>query len=72
LDAELLFRGELRPAREAARELLDELRGEDDALDGVERIVREGGAPRRQRQIYADGGMTALLRELVDETARPL
>ena len=51
LDAELLFRGELRPAREAARELLDELRGEDDALEAVERILREGGAARRQRKI---------------------
>ena len=44
IDAELLFRGRLRPAREAARELLDELSGEDDALEGVERILREGGA----------------------------
>jgi glutamate---cysteine ligase / carboxylate-amine ligase len=72
LDAELLFRGELRPARDAARELLDELRGEDDALEGVERILREGGAPVRQRKTFADGGMDALLRELVEETARPL
>jgi carboxylate-amine ligase len=70
LDAELLFRGELRPAREAARELLDELRDEDDALVGVERILSEGGAPARQRRIYAEGGMPALLRALVDETAR--
>ena len=72
LDAELLFRGELRPARDAARELLDELRGEDDALEGVERILREGGAPASQRKTFADGGMEALLRELVEETARPL
>jgi len=70
LDAELLFRGELRPAREAARELLDELRGEDDALIGVERILSEGGAPKRQRAIHAQGGMSALLRALVDETAQ--
>jgi carboxylate-amine ligase len=72
LDAELLFRGKLRPARDAARELLDELRGEDDALEGVERILHEGGAPVRQRKTFADGGMDALLRELVEETARPL
>jgi carboxylate-amine ligase len=69
LDAELLFRGELRPAREAARELLDEVRGEDDALAGVEKILREGGAPARQRAVYAEGGMLGLLRALVDETA---
>jgi len=72
LDAELLFRGELRPARDAARELLDQLRGEDEALEGVERILREGGGPARQRKTFADGGMDALLRELVEETARPL
>ena len=70
LDAELLFRGRLRPAREAVRELLDELRGEDDALEGVERILSEGGAPARQRAVHAEGGMPALLRHLADETAR--
>ena len=69
LDAELLFGGRLRPAREAVPELLDELRGEDDALEGVERILRDGGAPARQRAIHAEGGMPALLRDLADETA---
>jgi carboxylate-amine ligase len=72
LDAELLFRGRLRPAREAARELLDELRGEDDALDGVEKILRDGGAAAKQRAVHAEGGMGALLRHLAQETARPL
>jgi carboxylate-amine ligase len=71
LDAELLFRGRLRPAREAVRDLLDELDREDDALEGVERILRDGGAPTRQRAIHAEGGMDALLRHLADETARP-
>jgi glutamate---cysteine ligase / carboxylate-amine ligase len=72
LDAELLFRGRLRPAREAARELLDDLHGTDDALDGVERILREGGGPARQRAVRAQGGMAGLLRHLADETARGL
>ena len=72
LDSELLFRGRLRPAREAAGELLDELRGSDDALDGVERILREGGAPARQRAVHAEAGMAGLLRSLADETARGL
>ncbi|MGH2801589.1 MAG: carboxylate-amine ligase [Thermoleophilaceae bacterium] len=70
LDAELLFRGRLRRAGEAVRELLDELRGEDDALAGVERLLREADAPARQRAIHAEGGMRALLRHLVEETAR--
>ena len=69
LDAELLFRGRLRKARDAARELLDELSGSDDALTGVERILREGGAPARQRAVHADAGMAGLLRSLADETA---
>jgi glutamate---cysteine ligase / carboxylate-amine ligase len=72
LDAELLFRGRLRPAREAVRELLDEFRAEDDALEGVERMLSEDSAPARQRAIHAGGGMTALLRHLADRTARPL
>jgi len=69
LDAELLFRGRLRGAREAARELLDDLGGSDDALAGVERILRDGGAPARQRAVHADAGMSGLLRWLADETA---
>jgi glutamate---cysteine ligase / carboxylate-amine ligase len=72
LEAELLFRGRLRSVREAARELLDELRGSDDALDGVEKILREGGAPRLQRAIRERDGMHALLRHLAGQTAQPL
>jgi carboxylate-amine ligase len=71
LDAELLFRGRLRRARDAVTELLGELRGDDDALEGIDRILRED-APSRQRHIHAEGGMPALLRELVQATARPL
>jgi glutamate---cysteine ligase / carboxylate-amine ligase len=71
LDAEVLFRGELRRARHIARDLLDELRGEDDALEGVERILRED-PPARQRAVHAEGGMRALLRRLADETAQSL
>jgi carboxylate-amine ligase len=70
LDSKLLFRGRLMPAREAARELLDDLRGEDDALEAVERLLREGGGAERQRAAHAQGGMPALLRHLADETAR--
>jgi glutamate---cysteine ligase / carboxylate-amine ligase len=72
LEAELLFRGRLRSVREAARELLDELRGSDDALDGVEKILREGGAPRLQRAVRERDGMPALLRALAARTAQPL
>ena len=71
LDAELLFRGDLRRAGDALSDLLAELRGEDDALEGAERIVREGGAPGRQRAVYGQHGMGGLLRHLAEETARP-
>jgi glutamate---cysteine ligase / carboxylate-amine ligase len=72
LDAEVLFRGRLRPMREATAELLDELRGDDEALEGVEKILREGGAPRQQRAIRERDGMPALLRQLAESTAQPL
>jgi carboxylate-amine ligase len=70
LDAELLFRGELRLARDAARELLDELRGEDAALEALEQMLRDP-APERQRRIHREGGMPALLAHLASETQRP-
>jgi carboxylate-amine ligase len=72
LGAEILHRGRLRPLREAAGELLEDLRGEDPALEGVERILAEGGGADRQRAAHARGGMPGLLTFLVDETARPL
>jgi gamma-glutamyl:cysteine ligase YbdK (ATP-grasp superfamily) len=42
--------------------------GSADALEGVERIVREGGGAARQRAIVAADGMDALLDRLVRET----
>jgi glutamate---cysteine ligase / carboxylate-amine ligase len=72
LDAELLFEGRLRPVREAAWELLAALGDSDDALDGVRKILREGGAPRKQRAVREQGGMAALLGWLVSRTAQPL
>jgi glutamate---cysteine ligase / carboxylate-amine ligase len=72
LGADILHRGRLRPLRDAVQELLGDLRGEDPALEGVERILADGGGADRQRAAHARGGMPALLRFLVDETARPL
>ena len=51
----------------AVRPVAAELGGED-ALDGVERILREGGAAARQRAVHARGGMAALLSDLVELT----
>ena len=72
LGADILYRGRLRPLRDAAAEMLEDLRGEDPALEAVERILAGGGGAERQRAAHARGGMPGLLRFLVDETARPL
>lgn len=67
--------GEIVPLRDAARAALDEARprarelGSDAALDGIERILREGPASRRRRAAYERGGMAAMLAEAVEETA---
>jgi carboxylate-amine ligase len=71
LRADILYRGRLRPLREAAGELLGELRGEDPALEGIERILADGAGADRQRAAHARGGMPGLLTYLVDETASP-
>ena len=71
LDAEILHDDRLLPLRQVARELLARLDDDEPAFVGVERILREGNGADRQRAAYARGGMPALLRHLVDETARP-
>jgi hypothetical protein len=35
-------------------------------------MLRDGNGAMRQRAAFARGGMTGLLRSIVDETARPL
>jgi glutamate---cysteine ligase / carboxylate-amine ligase len=74
LDAEVLMDGSLRPMPEVARSAVDAARpharelGSEDALDGIERILREGGAARRQRAVAAREGVDGLVAELVAET----
>ena len=41
----------------------------DPEIEGIRRIVREGGGADRQRAVFADGGMPTLLRYLADGTA---
>jgi carboxylate-amine ligase len=74
LDATLVVDGSARPLREVARAAValakphaDEL-GAGDALDGIERILREGGGADRQRAAHAAGGLDGLLRWLVEKT----
>jgi glutamate---cysteine ligase / carboxylate-amine ligase len=70
LDAEIYFGGSPRPLREVAEAVLDGL-GEqaDPEIEGIRRIVREGGGADRQRVAHGRGGMPALLRHLADGTA---
>lgn len=70
LNAEIAHDGRLVPLREVARATLATLGGGDPALEGVEKIIREGGGADRQRAAHADGGMRALLEHLAAETAR--
>ena len=71
LDAEIWFDGSPRPLREAAEAVLDRIgTTADPEIEGIRRIVREGGGADRQRAVFADGGMPALLRYLADGTLK--
>lgn len=75
VDAALLLDGSLRPLPELARRAVEAARpharelGSEAALEGVERILREGGGAGRQRTLAASGGVPALVDALVEETA---
>ncbi|MGN6815001.1 MAG: carboxylate-amine ligase [Solirubrobacterales bacterium] len=62
------------PAREVARGTLAEARpyardlGGEGALEEIERILIDGNGADRQRQVHAEGGMEALLRDLAQRT----
>lgn len=77
LDATILHGGSRTPLRDVAREALALARpgaaeaGSDGALEGIERILRDGAGADRQRAAHARGGMPALLDRLVRETAVP-
>jgi carboxylate-amine ligase len=72
LDAEILSDGRLLPARDAARAAVRAARPhlpEPEALDEVERLLRDGGGADRRRAAYRRGGMRGMLDDLVTETA---
>jgi carboxylate-amine ligase len=78
LDARILHRGGLVGLREAAADALElaapharEL-GSHAALEGVQRILREGGSAARQRAQHRNRGVDGLLELLLEETAAPL
>jgi carboxylate-amine ligase len=72
--ATILDDGRLRPLADLARATVESVRGHvreigsDDALEGIERILRGGGAASRQRAIAAADGVGGLVERLVRET----
>jgi carboxylate-amine ligase len=74
VEATLLHDGALRPLAEVARRTMELVRpyaeelGARDALEGVERILREGGGARRQRAAHRRGGLEAMLALLVEQS----
>ena len=79
VDATIWWRGALRPIREVGADALElarpyarDLDGED-ALEEIERILREGGGADRMRAAHAAGGMDEVLARLAEPrpTARP-
>jgi glutamate---cysteine ligase / carboxylate-amine ligase len=77
LDATLWWRGALRPVREIAADALAlatpyaRTLGGDDALEGIERILREGGGAQRMRAAHDTGGMRAVLALVAAEAGAP-
>jgi carboxylate-amine ligase len=74
IDATVWWRGRLTPIRRIAADALAiarpyarDLDGED-ALEEIERIVRDGGGADRMREAHAAGGMSAVLSRLAAET----
>ena len=73
VEATIWWRGAIRPIREVgadalalARPYARELDGED-ALEEVERILREGDGASRMRAAHASGGMDEVLARLAQE-----
>jgi gamma-glutamyl:cysteine ligase YbdK (ATP-grasp superfamily) len=64
--------GRLRAVPEVAREAVELARRyvpDTAPLDGIERVLSEGGGADRQRRAYASDGISGVLRLLVRETA---
>ena len=75
LDATIWHDGALRPVRERVAAALDVARAHSPApaaLEEVERILRDGNGADRMRAAHAEGGMRAVLRRLLSESAEPL
>ena len=74
LDATVWWRGRLTPMRELAGDALAIARpyarelDAEDALEEIDRVLREGGGADRMREAHAAGGMDGVLSRLAEET----
>jgi glutamate---cysteine ligase / carboxylate-amine ligase len=74
VEASILDLGTLRPLRDVARSTAGRVRplarelGDEEALDGIARILHTGGGAGRRRRAFAEGGMHRQLEQLVEET----
>lgn len=63
-----------QPAKDVIRRMLDSIRsyardlGTDDALEGIERILRDGNGADAQRRVHREAGMAGLLDYLAART----
>jgi glutamate---cysteine ligase / carboxylate-amine ligase len=74
LRATIWWDGALRPVSEVAAEALALARAyarEPDALDEIDRVLREGNGADRMRRAHAAGGMVTVLERLVSDSAEP-
>jgi carboxylate-amine ligase len=75
VSATILHDGRLRPLAEIARVTVKRVRpiarelGDEDALDGIEAMVADGGSAGRQRTAVEQGGLRTLLDMLIEQTA---
>jgi carboxylate-amine ligase len=73
--AEVWHEGAIRPLAEAARGAVARAReglrdtGGADALEGIERLLAEGGPPARHRAAHREAGMDGLLGMLAADAA---
>src|SRR5437763_9222896 len=70
LDARLNLDGRILPLRDLARQAVELARPHaGDAVDGIERILSEGGGAGRQRTVCERAGVEGMLADLVERTA---
>jgi carboxylate-amine ligase len=75
LDATVWHAGALRPVRERIAAAVATARlhtPAEAALEEIDRILEDGNGADRMRAAHADGGMPAVLRRLISESAEPL